>query len=107
VVRFTSLFGALCDGFGPASSIGAPEPFEKARDGESGPKLDRGLLPCCDKGRIDSRLSHESREDTESRAFSTIGRVVTSPCRIKECLLSLSLGDDTCMLDRVRDEFGG
>jgi len=109
VVRFTSLLGAVCDGPVPGSRIGAPEPYEKVRDGESGPKLDLGL-PCWDNGRMDSRRIHESLEDTESRGgFSTIGRELRSLCRINECLLSLSLGDKTCMPEGrcARDEFGG
>jgi hypothetical protein len=53
-------------------SIGAPEPCEKVMDDESGPKLDL-RLPCCERGRRDKRRIQDSREDTESLAFSAIG----------------------------------
>lgn len=72
--------------------MGAPEPCENVRDGESGPMLDLGL-PCCDNGRIESRLIHESLEDTESRVtLSAIGER-GSLWRINEFLRSLSLRD--------------
>jgi hypothetical protein len=86
--------------------MGAPEPCEKVRDGESGPKLDRGL-PCWDSGRMESRRIQESREDTDSRGgFSTIGRELKSVCLMNEFLLSLSLAckpEGRC----ARDELGG
>jgi len=89
--------------------MGAPEPCEKVRDGESGATLDLGL-PCCDSGRMESRLIHESLEETESLGgFSAIGLELRSACRKNECLLSFSLGDETCIPEGrcVRDEFGG
>ncbi len=93
VVRLTSLFGVGGGGAKPGSRIGTPEPCEKVREGDSGgAMLDLGL-PCCDSGRIDSRLIHEPPEETESRMFSTIGRDATSLCRMKDCLRPVSLAD--------------
>jgi hypothetical protein len=65
--------------------MGVPEPWEK-REGASGPMLDLGL-PCCESGRMDeSRLIHDPFEDTESLAFSAIGRAVRSFCLMNDCL---------------------
>ena len=87
-VRLTSLFGV---GGGPTGCrgerIGAPDPYEKAIDVESGPTLERGL-PCCDSGRIESLRIQELVDETEplrasetvlndgSLCFETDGRLV-------------------------------
>lgn len=71
-VRLTSLFGV---GGGAAGcvgeSIGAPEPWEKAMDVESGPTLDRGLS-CCEEGRIESLLIHELLDEKDVLGVSAI-----------------------------------
>lgn len=92
VTRFTNLFGGICAGTqseGP--SIGAADPYEKVKDEESGPRLDLGL-PCWDKGRMESRLIQDPREDMESRGTSDIGGGTPSPGRINEALLLVGFG---------------
>lgn len=75
--------------------MGAPEPCEKVREGESGPMLDL-MLPCCERGRIDSRLIHEPLDENESLASSAMGGGAQSPCLIKDCRLLVDFGGVVC-----------
>ena len=70
--RFTSLFGANCDALAPElGSIGAADdPLENVSDGESGPTLDLGLLPC-DMGMVERRRIHDPLDEIESRLVSS------------------------------------
>ena len=81
----TSLFGGSWGGMlDPEGSIGATEPWEKFREGESGPMLDLGL-PCWDNGRTDQRLLiHEPLDENESLDTSDIGGGTLSFCRMAE-----------------------
>lgn len=88
VIRLTSLFGAAC---GPDVAVvldlnmGASEPLlEKFIEGESGPMLDLGLLPCCDRGRIDKRFNHDSLDELESRTLLPVDRSLW--LRMNDCL---------------------
>lgn len=95
-VRLTSLFGvgggtARCWG----ERIGAPEPWEKAIDVESGPTLDRGLLPCCDSGRIESLLTQEPEDEKEVLGVSPIVLNAGSACLDTDCRLLGALGEAT------------
>ena len=64
-------------------SIGAEEPWEKVTDGESGPTLDL-VLPCCDRGRIDSRRIHDPLDEKESRESSAMVGAGKSPVRMND-----------------------
>jgi len=104
------LFGGSCGEPDPeGESIGAPEVWENIREGESGPNmLDLGL-PCCESGRMERRLIHDPLEDTESLAFSAIGRFVRSVCRMKDCRLLVLFGGVIWLLvdSGGRDVMGG
>ena len=64
-----------------ANSVGesaeAPDGWEKAGETRSRETLDL-KLPCWERGRRERRLIHEPLEDTESLAFSAIGRMERS-----------------------------
>jgi len=104
----TSLFGV---GGGAAAClgvrIGAPEPWEKAIDVESGPILDRGLS-CCEEGRIDSLLIHELVDEKDVLGVSGIVLTCVSPCLVMDCRLLGSRAEPSCeVFGRWYRERGG
>mgnify|MGYP006976734904 FL=1 len=62
---------------------------------ESGAVLDLGL-PCWDSGRRDRRRIHDSRDELESRAFSTVAFGVGSLDRRKKGLIHSDLDEESC-----------
>src|SRR5690242_19819980 len=71
VERLTNLFGSNGDGLLPLCNIGTADPWENVNEGESGPRLDRGLV-FCEFGITDNLRIQDPFEEIESRRSSLL-----------------------------------